>query len=444
MFTSQVVSLVEIVDMTLTPKLRQFDKATIDRAMGWGTYIEQVVESLREDWRRQRLKSVLDATFHTRVWPHDVNVSRLAEARRWVLFSMMGSMFLGDHPRPKLLMKWIMREYTSLSLFTANQGNCPSPPEVYSKSLSVFVDDASKVMRSRANTAILSHACSALNACSSGGGSSTGCKLMKGEGISVIPSCSCTWGFSRDVHLPITPCTYEVSIETAQKRAYASNCYSLLMCKHEEDKSGHTDTHMQEGETAAFLHRMSALARGDPVVLEIMCLMLLEIQRRSMLQSETSGEQQLGLWAQGLGSLSHLIPLLKAPPHNELLHQVLAFKDDNLWLLDPWLLAELSHFYTPFAEVYVAHLLQCSKLLVEAEMEGLVASPHINLGVFQQPYIKSDGLDMEVVQKLKTIWTRLSHLAARSSRLELLCQQRLENSGLWTSMHDIFQHHGIR
>lgn len=41
-FVQQVACLVEIVDMTKTTKLGLFDADTIKRAMGWGSYIEEV------------------------------------------------------------------------------------------------------------------------------------------------------------------------------------------------------------------------------------------------------------------------------------------------------------------------------------------------------------------------------------------------------------------
>lgn len=41
-FVQQVACLVEILGMTRTIKLSLFDSDTIKRAMGWGSYIEQV------------------------------------------------------------------------------------------------------------------------------------------------------------------------------------------------------------------------------------------------------------------------------------------------------------------------------------------------------------------------------------------------------------------
>ena len=42
-FVQQVYGLQQIVDMTKTPKLGSFDDDTIKRAMGWGSYIEEVI-----------------------------------------------------------------------------------------------------------------------------------------------------------------------------------------------------------------------------------------------------------------------------------------------------------------------------------------------------------------------------------------------------------------
>lgn len=35
-------------------------------------------------------------------------------ARAWVLGSMLGSAFLGDHPKPEALLMWIMSEHQEL------------------------------------------------------------------------------------------------------------------------------------------------------------------------------------------------------------------------------------------------------------------------------------------------------------------------------------------
>lgn len=40
--------------------------------------------------------------------------STVLSARRWVLRSMLGSAFLGDHPKPEALLMWIMTEYAAI------------------------------------------------------------------------------------------------------------------------------------------------------------------------------------------------------------------------------------------------------------------------------------------------------------------------------------------
>lgn len=50
-------------------------------------------------------QSVVDDTGHD---------SAVLSARRWVLRSMLGSAFLGDHPKPEALLMWIMTEYAAL------------------------------------------------------------------------------------------------------------------------------------------------------------------------------------------------------------------------------------------------------------------------------------------------------------------------------------------
>lgn len=91
-----------------------------------------------------------------------------------------------------------------------------------------FLVDATNVLRSSAYTAVLSHACAALMACTT----------------EVTRSDESRW-----------PAASEVSVETAQKRAYANNCWSVLLRM--RDQRGATD----------FIAEMAALARTDTLVL---------------------------------------------------------------------------------------------------------------------------------------------------------------------------------
>lgn len=97
-----------------------------------------------------------------------------------------------------------------------------------SAGLSTFMVDATDVMRSSAYTAVLSHAYSALMACTN-------------EKTCMDEACA--------------PSASEMSVETAQKRAYASNCWSVFLRIREQRRA--TD----------FIAKMATLARTDMLVL---------------------------------------------------------------------------------------------------------------------------------------------------------------------------------
>lgn len=59
---------------------------------------------------------------------------------------------------------------------------------------------------------------------------------------------------------------HETSVETAQKRAYASNCYGVLLskCNHSDGPRGQV---FDDNGVASFMAQMATLARMDTVVL---------------------------------------------------------------------------------------------------------------------------------------------------------------------------------
>lgn len=69
---------------------------------------------------------------------------------------------------------------------------------------------------------------------------------------------------------------YEMSVETAQKRAYARNCYDRMLS--ECDQRGAGVLGVRE---TSFVDKLAEVSRSDTVALEIMCLALLEPWRRT-------------------------------------------------------------------------------------------------------------------------------------------------------------------
>lgn len=59
---------------------------------------------------------------------------------------------------------------------------------------------------------------------------------------------------------------YEMNVETAQKRAYASNCYRVLLSEYSRD-DGERRRHLQDDGGISFIVHMTALAHTDSVVL---------------------------------------------------------------------------------------------------------------------------------------------------------------------------------
>lgn len=140
------------------------------------------------------------------------------------------------------------------------------------RSLRSFVEDATEVIKARGNTASLSHACSALLACASrsgevctSGSASCGGGLIPSETLETA-LCSAGQAPLRRRKRGRPALVYETSVETAQKRAYASNCYGILLskCNH---AGGPNSRGLNDSGVASFVAKMAALAGVDTVVL---------------------------------------------------------------------------------------------------------------------------------------------------------------------------------
>lgn len=149
------------------------------------------------------------------------------------------------------------------------------------RSLRSFVEDATEVIKTRGNTAYLSHACSALLACAS---RTTEVGTSRPPaGVQTSPSASCGGGLIPSETLETALCcaghdsprrrkrgrpafVYETSVETAQKRAYASNCYGVLFSKCNHGDGPRSRSFDDNGVTSC-IAQMATLARMDTVVL---------------------------------------------------------------------------------------------------------------------------------------------------------------------------------
>lgn len=129
--------------------------------------------------------------------------------------------------------------------------------------LGSFVEDAGNIVTSHGCLAAISHAYSALVVCVGGSSeleSGTSAPDSSGENI-------------REGRTRRRPCVYEMSVETAQKRAYASNCYNQLLSEYDQDVR-------QGKQTTSFIEELVEVARRDAVAIEVLCLLLLEPWRR--------------------------------------------------------------------------------------------------------------------------------------------------------------------
>ncbi|CAM9324498.1 unnamed protein product [Ectocarpus sp. 6 AP-2014] len=252
-FVGHVLKFKSLVDSTQTRELGTVDKQQLKKMMGWGLFIEQVVGGLNTDSQRDSLARALGLS-------HRAILPRLYQARRWVLRSMLGSTFLADHPRPESLVMWIMACYEELPPLQAHQdagGETDQPAS--------FVDDASAIMKSRGDVGVVSHAYSALLLCGGGG------KLA-----SSISTRDAAGGGGKSTRVP---CLYEMSVDTAQKRAYASNCFTFLSSRCAQGDGQHKHGVLAE-QVTSFILELSELAQTDIVSLEILCLVLLEPWRQ--------------------------------------------------------------------------------------------------------------------------------------------------------------------
>lgn len=163
--------------------------------------------------------------------------------------------------------------------------------QAVSKSLGGFVPDASEVVKSNAHTAVLSHAYSALMACTNAlaspkypsYGSSATMLQNHADPTKEGPARAekmCNNGSHSSKHgsvhakrprLQPSLCLHETTVETAQKRAYAGNCWSVLTSKCNE-VGGQAREQEHKSEIDAFVAALTALARTDNVVLVSLCL----------------------------------------------------------------------------------------------------------------------------------------------------------------------------
>ncbi|CAB1107394.1 unnamed protein product [Ectocarpus sp. CCAP 1310/34] len=367
-FVGHVLKFKSLVDSTQTRELGTVDKEQLDKIMGWGIFIEQedrkrlknkrgtigasssfpysysyrrlafvqVVGGLNTDSQRDSLAQALGLS-------HRAILPRLYQARRWVLRSMLGSTFLADHPHPESLLMWVMACYEELPPLQAHQdagGETDQPAS--------FVNDASAVVKSRGDVGVVSHAYSALLLCGGGSklASSISTRDAAGDG-----------GKSTSV-----PCLYEMSVDTAQKRAYASNCFTFLSSRCAQDDGQHKHGVLAE-QVTSFILELSELAQTDIVSLEILCLVLLEPWRQATCTAKHQAEgSACDSQQESLGTSLNAAVLKQA---SALVEGFLG--DARLWSLDEWLLGEISHRYESFARAYVEKLTRSREELVRRE-----------------------------------------------------------------------------
>ncbi len=189
------------------------------------------------------------------------------------------------------------------------------PGEDQSRILGSFVEDAGHVVVSHGILAGLSHAYAALLVCT------------RGNELSLATP---TPDSGRE-RARYRSYAHEMSLETTQKRAYARNCFNLLLAACDEEV-GKVEPGVLGERATSFIRDMAQVARGDTVAIEVMCLtLLLEPQKRAPCRDSPN------------------IDLIR----RALLVQVLTFREDpRLWSLDQWLLREVSDKFESFAEAY--------------------------------------------------------------------------------------------
>lgn len=84
------------------------------------------------------------------------------------------------------------------------------------------------------------------------------------------------------------PCAYEMSLETAQKRAYASNCFTQLLAEYNREV-GQGEPGVLGERAISFLQDMVQVAREDTVAIEVLCLALLLKPRKQNSRMDSPG-----------------------------------------------------------------------------------------------------------------------------------------------------------
>ena len=100
--------------------------------------------------------------------------------------------------------------------------------------------------------------------------------------------------------------------------------------------------------------------------------------------------------------------------------QVIVFRgDERLWSLDPWLLDEVSKYYSVFADVYVTHLLTILIKVRSALDQG------------------NGALTDNLVSERETAKSRLTSLSSRGGKLGVLCRLALSHTANTTGNLEI-------
>lgn len=126
--------------------------------------------------------------------------------------------------------------------------------------LGTFVQDTAELVAAHGRLAVLSSAYSTLLVCAD-----------SNERVSFAPSSGNGGKSARR-----RPCIYEMSVETAQKRAYARDCYDWMLSEYNQREAG-----VLRERATSFIDELAQVSRTDVAALEVMCLALLEPWRRS-------------------------------------------------------------------------------------------------------------------------------------------------------------------
>jgi hypothetical protein len=335
-FAAHVKDFLKIMKNIDSHQLHKLGGKEIDLALEWGLYFEKVLQGLSVEKQQEMLQDCDQGVVE------DLG-GRLMQGRRWVLSSALFNPFLLTHPNRSEMLAIIHTAYDDIDKDGAGY----------------FAEDVGSIISIRAQALVhleqvtmLQHVIQRKSAAAGGGIYSrqqpAASSMKENDHISHAKAL---------LEFDLTPRSVEC-------RAAAR----LLVGKMLQSKGMYAKTVLKSLRSRARRRKDAPSPNTTFMELEI----LVHMMREAVAESRTNSS---GYWTQWevSGSSKDLEARLCSSPISDLVNLTLSFSmDARLWQLHPALLAEVGHFYFPFAQAYCRFILKKLANYLDAEVtEGM-------------------------------------------------------------------------